>query len=65
MYIDGTYIFPNSFKQTIIILFYDIITKSRYPGAFILLNSKLYQGYLIAFNAFNNIITKYNSIKIK
>ena len=30
---------------------------------FILLNSKLYQGYLIALNAFNNIITKYNSIK--
>ena len=65
MYIDGAYIFPNGFKQTIIILFYDIITKSRYPGAFILLNNKLYQGYLIAFNAFNNIIIKYNSIKIK
>ena len=30
---------------------------------FILLNSKLYQEYIIALNAFNNIITKYNSIK--
>ena len=65
MYIDETYIFPLGFKQTIIILFYDELTKIKYPGAYILINSKLYQGYLLAFNAFNNIITKYNSINIK
>jgi len=64
IYIDGTFVFPCEFKQLIVILFYESITEARYPGAYILLNSKYYQSYLIAFNAFKNIITKYNSIKI-
>ena len=62
-YIDGTFVRPSGFSQLLVILFYDISTKSRYPGAYILLNSKLYQSYLIALNSFKNIISKYNSIK--
>ena len=62
-YIDRTFVRPSGFTQLLVILFYDISTKSRYPGAYILLNSKLYQSYLIALNSFKNIISKYNSIK--
>lgn len=65
MYIDETYIFPHGFKQIIIFLFYDDITKRRYPATNILINSKLYQSILLDLNSFNNKITKYNLMTIK
>ena len=64
-YIDGTFIFPQDFKQLIVVLYYDSITNAKYPGAYILINSKLFQSYLLVFSAFKNILTKYNSIEIK
>ena len=47
------------------ILFYEDNTSNRYPGAYILLNSKFYQSYLLSLNSLKNIITKYNNITIK
>ena len=64
-YIDCTFIFLQDFKQLIVFLYYDSITNSKYPGAYILIKSKLFQSYLIAYSAFKNIITKYNIIDIK
>lgn len=47
-YIDGTFVHPVEFKELLIILFYDITTASRYPGSYILLNSKNTQGYFFS-----------------
>ena len=63
-YIDGTFVRPEGFSQLLVILFYDNTTKARYPGCYILLNTKLFLSYLIALNSFKTILTKYNSIKL-
>ena len=64
IYLDRTFIHPNNFKQLLVVLIYDEGTKSRYPAAYILLNSKLLQSYLISLNSLKNIITKNGSIKL-
>ena len=47
------------------ILFYESNTNKRYPGAYILLNSKLFQAYILSINALKNSIKKYNSVELK
>ena len=51
-------------RQLLDILFNDNTTKARYPFCYILLNSKLFQSYLIALNSFKTKISKYNIIKL-
>ena len=63
IYIDGTFVHPDKFKQILIILCYDDITKKRYPGANILINSKYEQTYIISLNSLKNIITKNYNLK--
>ena len=43
IYLDGTFVHPNNFIQMLVILIYDEATQSRYPAAYILLNSKFYK----------------------
>ena len=38
--VDGTFVYPSDLTQTIIILYYDIITFKFIPGIFILINNK-------------------------
>lgn len=64
IYLDGTFVHPNYFKQLLIVLIYDKATQKRYPMMYILLNSKFLQAYLIALNSLKNIITKYGSVKL-
>ena len=47
------------------ILFYESITNKRYPAAYILLNSKLFQAYILSINALKKSIKKYNSVELK
>ena len=56
-YIDGTFVFPYGFKQLIVILYYDLKTKKRYPGLFSLINNKTEAGYIELFQSIYNIIT--------
>ena len=51
--IDGTYIFPIDFTQTIIIMHYDLIIYKFIPSVFILINNKSYNGYK---NVFSDIL---------
>ena len=64
IYLDGTFVHPNNFIQMLVILIYDEATQSRYPAAYILLNSKFLQAYLISLNSLKTIITKYGSVKL-
>ena len=40
--IDGTFVFPESYKQTLIIMYYDNILKKLIPSIFIITNNKIY-----------------------
>ena len=62
--IDGTYVFPSGFVQTIIILYYDYIVFKFIPSIYILINNKNTIGYEHAFRDINEYIIKYKS-KIK
>ena len=66
-YIDGTFVFPEGFKQLIVILYYDEQTKKRYPGIFSLINNKTEAGYLELLSSIYNIITieKTKNIKLE
>ena len=64
IYIDGTFIHPIEYSQLLVIIFYESNTNKRYPGAYIL-NSKLFQAYIISINPLKNIKTKYNSVELK
>ena len=48
-YIDGTFIYPNSFRQLIVILYYDYILQKKFPVLFALINIKKENGYLYLF----------------
>ena len=43
--LDGTYVFSKGFAQTLIILYYDLITFKFIPGIFMLINNKTQIGY--------------------
>ena len=47
--IDGTFIYPEGFMQTVIIMFYDVIIEKMIPGIFIILNNKTEEGYIDCF----------------
>lgn len=56
--IDGTFIYPNGYMQTIIIMYYDIIVEKMIPGIFIVQNNKTTEGYLDSFIYLKNYIDK-------
>ena len=66
-YIDGTFIYPNGFKQLIVILYYEKNSLKRYPGLFALINNKTENGYKEMFKSIFNILTiEYTrSLKLK
>ena len=47
--IDGTFVFPKGFLQTIIIMYYDEILDKMIPGVFIVINNKTQVGYVDVF----------------
>ena len=66
--LDGTFIFPIGYMQTIIIMYYDIIIEKMIPGIFIVSNNKTHEGYLDSFFYIKNyidFITNFNEDKIK
>ena len=56
--IDGTFIFPKGFIQTIIIMYYDEIIDKMIPGVFMVINNKTEAGYLDLFNYIKQYIEK-------
>jgi hypothetical protein len=48
--INGTYVFPHGFSQTLIIMYHDIIINRFIPGIIILTNNHKYIGYIHIFN---------------
>ena len=66
--IDSTYTFPDKFYQTLIIMFYDPIYLKMFPGIFVAMNNKFYEGYLEVFRYIkyyisNEISNNYEKIK--
>lgn len=59
--LDGTFIFPEGFMQTIIIMYYDILIEKMIPGIFIVINNKTFEGYIDCFTYIKNYITKLNN----
>ena len=57
--IDGTFVFPENYKQTLIIMYYDNILKKMLPSVFIVTNNKIYEGYLLIFDFIKRYITSY------
>ena len=55
-YIDGTFIFPQDFKQLIVILYLEENINKRMPGLFALINNKKERGYLYLFKKIYDII---------
>ena len=58
--IDATFIYPKSFYQTLIIMFYDPIYFKMFPGIYVAMNNKYYEGYLEAFKYIKYYICKRN-----
>ena len=58
--IDGTFVKPIGFLQTIIIMYYDIIIDKMIPGIYIIINNKTYEGYYDSFLFIKNFIDKIN-----
>ena len=44
--IDGTFIYPEGYLQTIVIMNYDYIIDKMIPGIFIIINNKTEEGYI-------------------
>lgn len=59
--IDATYIFPVGFKQTIIIMYYDIILYKFIPGIYIIINNKTTIGYKEVFKDILEYIINYEN----
>ena len=64
IYIDGTFLYPDGFKQLIVILYRDDISGIRYPGLFALINNRKYEGYKLLFERIKFILTIENSRKL-
>ena len=60
--IDGTFIYPEGFMQTVIIMFYDVIIEKMIPGFFIIINNKTEEGYIDCFIYLKYCIDKVISI---
>ena len=66
--LDGTFIYPKGFIQTIIIMYFDIIVEKMVPGIFILINNKTSEGYLEVFayiKYYIDNLVEYKDEKIK
>lgn len=63
-YIDGTYVYPNEFKQLIVIQFLHHQYNIRIPGCFILINNKTEVGYKYMLNILFNILTNENTLEL-
>ena len=59
--LDGTFIYPIGFMQTIIFMYYDNISDKMIPGIFIIINNKTYEGYVDCFIYIKNYIYKLNN----
>ncbi len=59
--IDGTYVFPKGFTQTIIFLYYDYLTFKFIPAIFILNNNKTQIGYQHAFQDIKEYFLNYKN----
>ena len=59
--IDGTYVFPKGFTQTIIFLYYDYLTFKFIPAIFILINNKTQIGYQHAFQDIKEYFLNYKN----
>ena len=57
IYIDGTFLFPDGFKQLIVILYRDENSGVRYPGLFALINNSKYEGYKYLFEKIKFLLT--------
>ena len=44
-YIDGTFLRPKDFSQLIIVMYYYLEYKKRFPAIYALINNKKYEGY--------------------
>ena len=60
--VDGTFVYPSGFIQTIILLYYDIIVFEFIPGIFILINNKSQIGYEQAFRYIKENMDKYSNL---
>ena len=47
--IDGTFMAPNNFIQTVIIMYFDPIYEKMIPGIFLTINNKFKNGYIEIF----------------
>ena len=56
IFIDGTYIHPFNYIQTIVVLFIDEITNLKVPGLFALLSNKSYNDYKYLFSLIKDYI---------
>ena len=52
---DGTFVYPSSYSQTLIIMFYYQLNHKIMPGVFICINNKTSEGYINAFNSIESI----------
>ena len=57
--IDGSFVFPDNYKQTLIIMYYDNIINKMIPSIFIVTNNKICEGYLLIFDFIKRYITSY------
>ena len=64
-YIDGTFVYPQGFKQLIVLLYYEGKSNKRYPGLFALINNKKVAGYKYLFMTIKRIITLENTKNLK
>lgn len=63
-YIDFTFIKPNGMMQTLIILYVDLYTGLKIPGAFIVVNSKAKIAYEAIFTEFYRIFALNNQLPL-
>ena len=63
IFIDGTYIHPFNYIQTIVVLFIDEITNLKVPGLFALLSNKSYNDYKYLFLLIKDYIFDINNNK--
>ena len=63
--IDGTFIYPIEYMQTIIFMYYDIIIEKMIPGIFIVTNNKTEEGYFDSFHYIKDYIDNMNKTSKK
>ena len=63
--IDGTFIYPIGYMQTIIFMYYDIIIEKMIPGILIVTNNKTEEGYFDSFHYIKDYIDNMNKASKK